>query len=158
MHAPLCRHEKEKMIDNEHAEIAPPLEKEEECWYLPVFVVYHPRKPDHIRGVFNSSVKFNGVSLNSVLLSGPNMTNSLLGITSFQERTCGRDSGHWTDVLRVHFAVCWFLLISFSLQKSKPCVSPNSSNFGHSTSPHSVSFISRIVVFSAWYADLTQCQ
>ena len=35
-----------KVFDNEHAEIAPPLEMDEECWYLPVFGVYHPRKPD----------------------------------------------------------------------------------------------------------------
>ncbi|KAK2905654.1 hypothetical protein Q8A73_009597 [Channa argus] len=29
-----------------HAEPAPPLNKEKECWYLPIFGVYHPRKPD----------------------------------------------------------------------------------------------------------------
>ena len=69
-----------KVIDNGHAELAPPLEEDEECWYLPIFGVYHPKKPDQIRGVFDSSAKFNDVSLNSVLMSGPNLTNSLLGI------------------------------------------------------------------------------
>lgn len=51
-----------------------------ERWYLPLFGVYHPRKPDQIRGVFDSSVVFEGLSLNNLLLSGPNLTNSLLGV------------------------------------------------------------------------------
>ena len=33
----------EKVINNNHAEIAPPLQDEEECWYLPIFGVYHSR-------------------------------------------------------------------------------------------------------------------
>lgn len=70
----------EKVLSNGHAEIALPLKENEECWYLPIFGVYQPKKPDQIRGVFDSSATYEGLSLNSVLLSGPNMTNSLLGI------------------------------------------------------------------------------
>ncbi|XP_061191733.1 uncharacterized protein LOC133199970 [Saccostrea echinata] len=62
------------------AEVAPPISEGRECWYLPLFGVYHPRKPDKIRGVFDSSVVYQGMSLNSVLLTGPNLTNSLLGV------------------------------------------------------------------------------
>ncbi|VDI33351.1 Hypothetical predicted protein [Mytilus galloprovincialis] len=69
-----------KILDNNHAELAPPLHEHEECWYLPLFGVYHPKKPDQIRGVFDSSAKCNGVSLNSVLLTGPDLTNDLLGV------------------------------------------------------------------------------
>ncbi|XP_071123362.1 uncharacterized protein [Mytilus edulis] len=69
-----------KILDNNHAELAPPLHELEECWYLPLFGVYHPKKPDQIRGVFDSSAKCNGVSLNSVLLTGPDLTNDLLGV------------------------------------------------------------------------------
>ena len=69
-----------KIIENGHAEIAPPLQKDEECWFLPVFGIYHPQKPGEIRCVFDSSAKCNGVSLNSVLLQGPDLTNNLLGI------------------------------------------------------------------------------
>ncbi|XP_052062914.1 uncharacterized protein LOC127702663 [Mytilus californianus] len=69
-----------KILDNNHAELAPPLDEHEECWYLPLFGVYHPKKPDQIRGVFDSSAKCNGVSLNSVLLTGPDLTNDLLGV------------------------------------------------------------------------------
>ncbi|XP_068242409.1 uncharacterized protein [Palaemon carinicauda] len=89
-----------KIFDNNHAEHAPPLKDHEECWYLPLFGVYHLKKPDQIRAVFDSSAKCNGVSLNSVLLTGPvagccnnnphtlnhstrqfqNLTNDLLGL------------------------------------------------------------------------------
>jgi len=55
----------EKVINNNHAEIAPPLQDEEECWYLPIFGVYHSKKPDQIRAVFDSSAQFEGVSLNN---------------------------------------------------------------------------------------------
>ena len=70
----------EGIISDGHAELAPPLKDGEECWYLPIFGVYHPKKPDQLRGVFDSSAKFNGVCLNDVLLSGPDMNNNLLGI------------------------------------------------------------------------------
>ena len=68
------------IFDHGYAELAPPLSPEDECWYLPTFGIYHPRKPDQLRAVFDSSAKFDGVSLNDVLLAGPDLTNSLLGI------------------------------------------------------------------------------
>ena len=78
-----CQHMVEFMdqiLQSGAAEVAPPLSPEREAWYLPLFGVYHPRKPDKIRGVFDSSAQNEGCSLNNVLLSGPNMTNSLLGV------------------------------------------------------------------------------
>ena len=68
-----------KILNNNHAEVAPPLQENEERWYFPLFGVYHSKKPEQIRGVFDSSAKFNGVSLNNVLLTGPDLSNSLLG-------------------------------------------------------------------------------
>ncbi|XP_014676616.1 PREDICTED: uncharacterized protein LOC106816503 [Priapulus caudatus] len=70
----------EGIIDSRHAEVAPVLHSEEECWYLPFFGIYHPKKPDKIRGVFDSSATHEGTSLNKVLLKGPDLTNSLLGV------------------------------------------------------------------------------
>ncbi|XP_062393459.1 uncharacterized protein LOC134080863 [Sardina pilchardus] len=70
----------EKIFNHHHAELAPPLQEREECWYLPTFGVYHPRKPDQIRVVFDSSARQHGVSLNDVLLTGPDLNNSLLGV------------------------------------------------------------------------------
>ncbi|KAL6459899.1 hypothetical protein MHYP_G00316580 [Metynnis hypsauchen] len=69
-----------EIFSNGHAEVAPPLEREEECWYLPTFGVYHPKKPKQIRVVFDSSAQYSGVSLNNVLLTGPDLNNTLLGV------------------------------------------------------------------------------
>ena len=80
----------EEIFQNVHAEIAPPLKEKEECWYLPVFGVYHPKKKDQIRAVFDSSAKYEGHSLSSVLLSGPDLTNNLTGILlRFRENAVG---------------------------------------------------------------------
>ncbi|KAK7895294.1 hypothetical protein WMY93_020619 [Mugilogobius chulae] len=70
----------QKMLDNDQAELAPPLLEGKEHWYLPTFGVYHPQKPDQIRVVFDSSAECEGTSLNQVLLSGPDLNNSLLGV------------------------------------------------------------------------------
>lgn len=70
----------EKVFQNNHAEVAPPLKENEERWYLPFFGVYHPRKPGNIRVVFDSSAQDSGVSLNDVLLTGPDLNNTLLWV------------------------------------------------------------------------------
>ncbi|KAI4874288.1 hypothetical protein NFI96_026210, partial [Prochilodus magdalenae] len=70
----------QKIFDRDQAEMAPPLAEGEECWYLPFFGVYHPRKHEQIRVVFDSSAQHHGISLNSVLLTGPDLNNSLLGV------------------------------------------------------------------------------
>lgn len=49
-------------------------------WYLPHHGIYHPKKLDKIRVVFDCSAKFDGVSLNNELLQGPNLANNLLGV------------------------------------------------------------------------------
>ncbi|XP_033727618.1 uncharacterized protein LOC117316950 [Pecten maximus] len=70
----------EGIIKNGHAEVAGTPDPQAECWYLPLFGVYHPKKKDKIRGVFDSSAVYDGVSLNNVLLKGPDLTNSLIGV------------------------------------------------------------------------------
>ncbi|XP_035988362.1 uncharacterized protein LOC118560918 [Fundulus heteroclitus] len=70
----------EKIFSNGHAEVAPPVKQGEECWYLPTFGVYHPKKPNQIRIVFDSSAQYTGVSLNNVLLTGPDLNNTLIGV------------------------------------------------------------------------------
>lgn len=69
-----------KILENGHAEPAQHLDSHAECWYLPLFAVYHPKKPGSVRCVFDSSAKYEGISLNDVLLTGPDSVNSLLGM------------------------------------------------------------------------------
>ncbi len=70
----------ENIFTNRHAEVAPPLREGDECWYIPTFGVYHPQKPNQIRVVFDSSARYLGISLNNVLLTGPDLNNSLVGV------------------------------------------------------------------------------
>ncbi|KAL3989127.1 hypothetical protein ACER0C_013445 [Sarotherodon galilaeus] len=49
-------------------------------WYIPHHGVYHPHKPGKIRVVFDCSARFEGMSLNDYLLTGPELTNSLIGV------------------------------------------------------------------------------
>ncbi|XP_035525621.1 uncharacterized protein LOC118333908 [Morone saxatilis] len=50
------------------------------AWYIPHHGVYHPRKPGKIRVVFDCSAKFQETSLNDHLLTGPDLTNTLVGV------------------------------------------------------------------------------
>ena len=67
------------------AERVPPSElerKDGKAWYIPHHGVYHPKKPDKIRIVFDCSAEFKGESLNDHLLKGPDLTNTLIGVLS----------------------------------------------------------------------------
>lgn len=57
---------------------APMLAQQGVKWYIPHHGVYHPKK-NKIRVVFDCSARFKGTSLNDHLLSGPDLTNSLVG-------------------------------------------------------------------------------
>ncbi|XP_077983962.1 uncharacterized protein LOC144438690 [Glandiceps talaboti] len=50
--------------------------------YVPHTGVYHPKKPDKIRVVFDCSARYEGISLNDCLLQGPDLTNGLVGVLS----------------------------------------------------------------------------
>ncbi|XP_030581660.1 uncharacterized protein LOC115777804 [Archocentrus centrarchus] len=51
-----------------------------EKWYIPHHGIYHPKKPENLRVVFDCSAKYKGTSLNEHLLSGPDMLNNLTGV------------------------------------------------------------------------------
>ena len=63
--------------------------------YVPQTGVYHPKKPDQIRVVFDCSAQFEGVSLNDCLLQGPDLTNGLLGVLC---RFCQERVAFRTDI------------------------------------------------------------
>ena len=51
-----------------------------DSWYLPHHPVLNPTKPGKVRIVFDCAAQYMGHSLNSELLSGPNLTNDLMGV------------------------------------------------------------------------------
>ena len=71
------------IIQSGYAERVPEseLHVNDDCvWYIPHHGVYHPKKPEKIRVVFDCSAKFEGKSLNEYLLQGPDLTNALVGV------------------------------------------------------------------------------
>ena len=50
-------------------------------WYIPHHGIYHPHKPGKIHVVFDCSAKYQGKSLDDLLLlvNGPDLTNTLFG-------------------------------------------------------------------------------
>ncbi|XP_062541048.1 uncharacterized protein LOC134209085 [Armigeres subalbatus] len=84
--------------DNVHHQIQEYIEKyyalavadPNRIWYLPLNVVTHPKKPEKKRLVWDAAAQVNGVSLNSLLLKGPDLLVQLLHVISkFRERRVG---------------------------------------------------------------------
>ncbi|XP_074639484.1 uncharacterized protein LOC141897759 [Acropora palmata] len=72
-----------ELLDKGYARKVPPDQLnpvEGSAWYIPHHGVYHPYKPGKIRVVFDCSAKFRGISLNSMLYKGPDLTNSLIAV------------------------------------------------------------------------------
>ena len=63
-----------QLPDDELANLKP-------IWYLPHHAVWHPRKPEESRVVFDCAAKSGRTSLNEQLLRGPENTSTLIGVT-----------------------------------------------------------------------------
>ena len=78
------RHSKDggEIIDKGYArKISADIQKSSNVkWYIPHHGIYHPQKPGKIRVVFDCSAKYQGKSLNDLLLNGPDLTNTLFGV------------------------------------------------------------------------------
>ena len=68
-----------KLFKAGHARKVPKERLSERAWYIPHHGVYHPAKKK-LRVVFDCSAELDGVSLNSMLLQGPDFMNSMLGV------------------------------------------------------------------------------
>ncbi len=63
------------------AERVPEMElSNQPAWYIPHHGVYNPQKPGKICIVFDCSARFQNTSLNEHLLTGPDLTNTLVGV------------------------------------------------------------------------------
>lgn len=70
------------VIESGYAEMVPDDELNKESgtvWFLPHHAVHHPKKGT-LRVVFDCSASFQGTSLNSALIQGPNLTSNLVGV------------------------------------------------------------------------------
>ena len=75
----------QNLFNRNHASAVPSEELKTEAgkvWFLPHFDIYHPKKPDQIRIVFDCSAVFDNQSLYKLLLQGPDMMNALIGVLS----------------------------------------------------------------------------
>ena len=71
------------MITNGYAEAVPAKELARQdgfVWCIPHHGVYHPKKPDKLRVVFDCSASYKKQSLNIHLLQGPDLANSFIGV------------------------------------------------------------------------------
>lgn len=79
----------EDMLLKGHAEKIPASEIDGNLgriWNIPHHGVYHPQK-HKLRLVFDCAATYQGKSLNSQLLQGPNLNNSLIGVlTRFRHK------------------------------------------------------------------------
>ena len=67
------------LIDKGYARKCDKKGTEGKTWYVPHHAVFHPRK-GKIRVVFDCSSQYKGTSINQNLLSGPDLTNQLVGV------------------------------------------------------------------------------
>lgn len=71
-----------EILERNYAEEVPLEElatSEGSTWYIPHHGVYHPKKKT-LRVVFGYGATYKGISLNSKLLQGPDLTSSLIGV------------------------------------------------------------------------------
>ena len=72
----------DEMLQKGYAEMVPEgvQEIQGKVWYIPHHAVRHAQKPDKVRVVFDCASTFHGVSLNSALIQGPDLTNNLADV------------------------------------------------------------------------------
>ncbi|XP_058827825.1 uncharacterized protein LOC131687749 [Topomyia yanbarensis] len=115
-------------------------------WYLPLNIVINPRKPDKLRLVWDAAAAVGGVSLNSQLLTGPDMLTSLPSvICRFREREVGfggdiKEMYHQIRIRKEDQQVQRFLF------RNDPCSHPevyvmDVATFSSTCSPCSAQFI-----------------
>ncbi|XP_062538070.1 uncharacterized protein LOC134206384 [Armigeres subalbatus] len=75
-------------------------------WYLPLGVVTNPRKPGKVRLIWDAAAKVDGISLNSMLLKGPDQLTSLPAVLSRFRQFKVAVSADIKDQIVTHSASC----------------------------------------------------
>ena len=88
LRAQQCVESMQKYLDKGHVEELPSDQSNSPLtYYIPILTVYNEKKRN-IRIVFDSSAKYNGLSLNDCLLQGPDLTNRIIGVlVRFRQRS-----------------------------------------------------------------------
>lgn len=119
-------------------------------WYLPVFTVTYPKKPDKHRMVFDAAAKVKGVSLNSMLLKGPDLLVSLVEVLRrFREKryaVCGdiREMFHQIEIRTDDQNCQRFLWRNGDRSKEPEVYIMRVMTFGAACSPCSAHFIKNL--------------
>ena len=77
-----CKTFMSNLLEKGYARVCPTDAESNSSWYIPHHGVYHPNKPDKIRVVYDCSSQLQGRGLNKELLSGPDLTNQIVGFLS----------------------------------------------------------------------------
>ncbi|XP_055622582.1 uncharacterized protein LOC129766141 [Toxorhynchites rutilus septentrionalis] len=118
-------------------------------WHLPLSVVVNPKKPEKIRLVLDAAAQVDGVSLNSMLLVGPDLLTTLDAVVQkFRERQVafGGDIREMYHQFRMKTADKNFLRFLF---RSNPSANPETylmdvAIFGSACSPASAQYIKNL--------------
>ncbi|XP_055584852.1 uncharacterized protein LOC129737719 [Uranotaenia lowii] len=120
-----------------------------QTWYLPLNVVLNKKKPDKVRLVWDAAASVKGVSLNSQLLKGPDMTVSLPAVISrFRERRVafGADLKEMYHQIRIRTEDRQVQRFLFRTDRSKPPTTyvMDVATFGATCSPCSAQYVKNL--------------
>ena len=139
----------ENMLEKNYAEEVYRPVTGKRIWYLPHFGVRNPNKPGKLRLVFDAKAETKGISLNSELLAGPDLLNSLLGVLfKFRERAVAVTADIREMFLQVKIieedqnAQC-FLWRGMERKKPPRTYKMTSMTFGAKSSPCTATYILR---------------
>ncbi|XP_055629686.1 uncharacterized protein LOC129770717 [Toxorhynchites rutilus septentrionalis] len=113
-------------------------------WYLPLNVVLNPKKPDKVRLIWDAAAMVQGISLNSMLLKGPDLLVPLVSVLlNFRERRIAfggdfREMYHQMKMIAKDKSAQWFR--NNSAKEPKVYVM-NVATFGSTSSPASAQYV-----------------
>ncbi|XP_043215496.1 uncharacterized protein LOC122378464 [Amphibalanus amphitrite] len=142
----------ESYLSKGYARKLKPQEREKRTkrrWFLPHHAVVNKNKPDKVRVVFDAAASYAGVSLNSRLLTGPDMLQSSIGILiRFRQDRIGisadiEEMFHQVAVREEDQAALSFLWRDMEKERVPDVYQMDRVIFGARSSPASAAFVLR---------------